>query len=100
MGGQDDGDSVAAKLVEHGSEDVARLCVHGAKWLVEEEEVAVLDQRTSEKSALPLATGELPDLTIGKLGQAETGPRGVGQSVITGAGPADPGELHVASNQG
>ena len=64
MGGDDDRPPSLFRCRQHRTDDAARLDIDGVEWLVEQQQVCSLYQRTCQQNALLLTAGKLPDLSL------------------------------------
>ena len=83
---------------QHVQNGLFRGGVDTGKRFVQQQDVRPLRHRAGHEHPLLLATGELPDLTIGEVGHADHLQGLVGQSAVFPAQVAPPGHVAVTSH--
>ena len=85
-----DAAALASQLVEKAFEQVGARLVDARERLVEEEDRRVLDERAADEHALPLAAGELAELLLRQVAQADALQRRKPERALAAAERAPP----------
>jgi hypothetical protein len=85
----------SAQLAEYVYDRTLGRRIDPSEWLVHEVDLSILCERTREKDALLLATGELTDLALSEVGHADLFQGLKGDLPLATSRTADPTELAV-----
>jgi hypothetical protein len=84
------------QLQHHVCHDLSGSSVDRVEWLIEQEQVCFLDQRTGQQDTLLLTTGEVTDALRGQSAETESIEHTHDQGCVPMPWPAQPAQAHIA----